>query len=155
MARPEELPVDYVLKRRDIIAEARKWIGVPYRHQGRGKFGIDCVGLLIEVAKGLGHPVNAPSAYSSMPQGYLLLNPCNVQLWKPARQAVIPGDLGVYWGWNQAEPQHFAFIGEHAGRLTVIHSFSKYSEVVEQAYNRLWVKKFHCLYNLPGTEGSY
>jgi cell wall-associated NlpC family hydrolase len=155
MARPEDIPVDYVLKRRDIIAEARKWIGVPYRHQGRGKFGIDCVGLLIEVAKGLGRPVNAPSAYSSMPQGYQLLNPCNEQLWKPARQKVIPGDLGVYWGWNEAEPQHFAFIGEHSGRLTVIHSFSKYNEVVEQAYNRLWEKKFHCLYNLPGTEESY
>jgi hypothetical protein len=42
-----------------------------------------------------------------------------------------------------------------AGRLTVIHSFSKFGKVVEQSYNRVWVKKFHCLYVLPGTEETY
>ena len=111
MARPEDLPVDYVLTRRAIIKAARSWVGVKYRHQGRGRKGIDCVGLLIEVCKDVGHPVVAPHAYSTMPQGYQLLKPCDAQLWKPERQEVIPGDLGVYWGWNQAEPQHFAFIG--------------------------------------------
>ena len=150
--RPEELPVDYVLKRRDIVAEARKWVGAPYRHQGRGRFGIDCVGLLIEVAKGLGHPVNAPSAYSSMPQGHQLLDPCEKQLWKPARQTIAPGDLGVFWGHSPLEPQHFGFIGAHGGQFTIIHSFSKYALVVEQEFNRLWQAKLHCIYTLPGTE---
>ncbi len=154
--RPEDLPVDYVLKRRDIVAEARKWVGAPYRHQGRGRAGIDCVGLLIEVAKGVGHPVDAPSAYSTMPQGWQLLVPCDAQLWKPARQdRIVPGDLAVFWGWNKVEPQHFAFIGEQAGRMTIVHSFSKFDAVVEQGWNRLWATKFHCLYNLPGTEETF
>ena len=154
--RPEELPVDYVLKRRDIVAEARKWIDVPYRHQGRGRRGLDCVGLLVEVAAGLGHPVNAPTAYSSSPQGHQLLDPCNDQLWKPERQdRLIPGDLAVFWGWHPSEPQHFAFIGENSGRLTIIHSFSKFAKVVEQQWNRHWETKFHCLYVLPGTEETY
>lgn len=152
MGNPVTVPVDYVLRRADIIAEARKWVGTLYRHQGRGRNGIDCVGLLIEVAKGMGHPVDAPSAYSNMPQGHQLLDPCNRQLWKPIRQQVAPGDLAVFWGWNQAEPQHFAFIGEFAGQLTMIHSFSKYNKVVEQPYISLWHKKFCCLYVLPGTE---
>ena len=152
MARPEDLPVDYVLSRAAIIAEARKWVGTPYRHQGRGKAGIDCVGLLIEVAKGVGHPVRAPSAYSSMPQGHQLLNPCDEQLWKPVRQKVAPGDLAVFWGISHLEPQHFAFVGEHGNQLTVIHSFSNLGKVVEQEYGRLWRMKFHCLYVLPGTE---
>ena len=150
--RPEDLPVDYVVKRRDIIAEARKWLGAPYRHQGRGRRGIDCVGLLVEVAKGVGHPVVAPTAYSNQPQGWQLLVPCDEQLWKPARQTPRPGDLAVFWGWNQAEPQHFAFVGEIAGRLTMIHSFSKFDKVVEHGWNRFWDHKFHCLYVLPGTE---
>jgi hypothetical protein len=152
---PEQLPVDYVLKRRAIVAAARNWVGAPYLHQGRGRKGIDCVGLLIEVCKDMGHPVDAPHAYSSMPQGHQLLTPCDAQLWKPARQVPIPGDLCVYWGWHPSEPQHFAFIGEISGRLTVIHSFSKFQKVVEQSYNRIWVQKFHCLYNLPGTEETY
>ena len=46
--RPEELPVDYVIKRREIVDAARNWVGVPYRHQGRTRNGIDCVGLLLE-----------------------------------------------------------------------------------------------------------
>jgi cell wall-associated NlpC family hydrolase len=149
----EDLPVPYTLRRRDIVTEARKWIGTPYLHQGRGRKGIDCVGLLIEVAAGMGHPVDAPSAYSSMPQGWQLLKPCDAQLWKPERQhALRIGDLAVFWGWNKAEPQHFAFIGENGSQLTIIHSFSKYKTVVEQSWNRLWSEKFHCLYNLPGTE---
>ena len=152
MAKSEDLPVDYVLTRAAIIAEARKWIGVPYRHQGRGKFGIDCVGLLIEVAKGVGHPVRAPSAYSSLPQGHQLLNPCDEQLWKPTRQTIAPGDLGVFWGVSPREPQHFGFIAAHGNQLTMIHSFSKFGSVVEQEINRLWYTKFHCLYTLPGTE---
>jgi cell wall-associated NlpC family hydrolase len=152
--RPDQLPVNYTLSRPVIVAEARKWIGVPYRHQGRGYKGIDCVGLLIEVAKGVGHPVDAPSAYSNMPKGYQLLDPCDKQLWKPQRQNPRPGDLAVFWGWNSLEPQHFGFIGDSGGRLTVIHSFSKpnFERVVEQTWDRFWSKKFTCLYTLPGTE---
>jgi cell wall-associated NlpC family hydrolase len=153
MARIRDLPVDYTLKRSTIIEVARAWVGAPYRHQGRGRAGIDCVGLLVEVAKGVGHPVVAPTAYSSMPQGHQLLNPCDAQLWKPRRQTTIkPGDLMVFCGISPLEPQHFAFASTHGSQMTIIHSFSKYGAVVEQEINRLWRTKFHCLYVLPGTE---
>ncbi len=32
------------------IAEARRWIGVPWLHQGRNRHGVDCVGLLLVTA---------------------------------------------------------------------------------------------------------
>lgn len=32
-----------------IVDEARKWIGVPFRHLGRDKRGVDCAGLLYVV----------------------------------------------------------------------------------------------------------
>ena len=154
--RPEELPVDYVLRRREIVAAARAWIGTPYKHQGRGRKGLDCVGLLVEVANDMGHPVVAPTAYSSMPQGWQLTEPCDEQLWRPVRQnKLIPGDLAVFTGWSPNEPQHFAFIGDHPHGVTLIHSFSKFDKVVEQPWNRLWAQKFHGLYNLPGTEETY
>jgi len=154
--RPDQLPVDYVLRRRDIVQAARNWIGTPYRHQGRGRAGLDCVGLLVEVANDMGHPVDAPTAYSNQPQGWQLLVPCDAQLWKPARQdRIIPGDLAVFNGWSPNEPQHFAFIGHSPHGMTIIHSFSKFARVLEQPWNRLWEKKFHGLYNLPGTEETY
>ena len=153
---PEQLPVDYVLKRRDIVAAARSWIDVPYKHQGRSRKGLDCVGLLVAVAETLGHPVTAPTAYSDTPKGWQLVKPCDEQLWKPARQnTLLPGDLAVFTGWHPAEPQHFAFIGDHATGATIIHSFSKFKRVMEQPWNRVWQTRFVCLYNLPGTEPEF
>jgi cell wall-associated NlpC family hydrolase len=146
-----------VLKRRDIVAMAQAWVGVPYRHQGRNrKEGVDCAGLLFGVSDDFGHHVEVSLGYSTMPQRAMILDPMNKHCWKPLRQEpLIPGDIGVFWGWNRAEPQHFAFIGGQHGRLTVIHSYSKYMKVVEQSMNSMWMKKFHCLYTLAGTEETY
>ena len=40
--------------RQEIIRQARSWIGVRFRHQGRSRQGIDCVGLVYVVGKSLG-----------------------------------------------------------------------------------------------------
>jgi cell wall-associated NlpC family hydrolase len=40
--------------RADIVAAARGWIGVPWRHQGRSRAGVDCVGLIVVVCRELG-----------------------------------------------------------------------------------------------------
>lgn len=153
---PETLPVDYVIKRRDIVKAARAWIGAPYKHQGRTRNGLDCVGLLVAVARDVGHPVNAPEAYSDTPQGWQLIKPCEEQLWRPARQnRLIPGDLAVFTGWHRNEPQHFAFIGNHENGMTIIHSFSKFGAVVEQPWSRFWNHNFKVLYVLPGTEEEH
>ncbi len=37
-----------------VVEAAREWMGTPFRHQGRSKAGIDCVGLLILVGEKLG-----------------------------------------------------------------------------------------------------
>jgi NlpC/P60 family putative phage cell wall peptidase len=53
-------------ERRDIIAEARRWIGTPYHHQAslRG-VGADCLGLVRGVWRSLhGFEAEAPPAYS-------------------------------------------------------------------------------------------
>ena len=42
-----------MVKRKDIIAKARSWIGIEYRFRGRSRQGIDCSGLVVGVAKEL------------------------------------------------------------------------------------------------------
>lgn len=42
-----------MITRQDIIDEARKWAGVPFRHQGRSARGIDCIGLVLVTAQAL------------------------------------------------------------------------------------------------------
>ena len=37
-----------------IIAAARAWLGVPWRHQGRTRQGVDCAGLVVLVGREFG-----------------------------------------------------------------------------------------------------
>jgi cell wall-associated NlpC family hydrolase len=153
---PQELPADRVRTRREIIMAARAWIGTPYKHQGRGRSGLDCVGLMIEVGDAVGYHVDAPRAYSAMPQGWQLVYPCEKHLWKPEDQTkVIPGDIAVFTGWSNTEPQHFAIIGNSPHGVTLIHSFSKFDKVLEMPWNRVWEKKFFARYVIPGTEEAF
>jgi cell wall-associated NlpC family hydrolase len=41
------------LSGRDVVKEAEKYLGVRWRHQGRSKLGIDCIGLVICAARAL------------------------------------------------------------------------------------------------------
>lgn len=53
---------------------ARGFLGTPYRHQGRGREGLDCVGLLVASAEiaGIMRPGDAPPAdYGRDPDGRL------------------------------------------------------------------------------------
>lgn len=49
----------YRITREQVVEAARTWHGTPFRHQGRNEppgTGIDCVGLLVVVAKMLEYP---------------------------------------------------------------------------------------------------
>ena len=52
------------------IAVARGYVGVPWRHQGRSRFGIDCVGLLVCVARDLGIQIEDMRAYEREPRAH-------------------------------------------------------------------------------------
>ena len=53
-----------------VVAAARGWIGVPYLHQGRSRSGIDCIGLVLQVAReaGIGPADLDFRRYGRMPQ---------------------------------------------------------------------------------------
>lgn len=36
-----------MIQRSQFIAAARRWLGVPWVHQGRNRYGVDCIGLLL------------------------------------------------------------------------------------------------------------
>src|SRR5690625_891346 len=56
----------------DVIAEARKWLGVRWRHADRNEYGIDCVGLGVVVARALGIVNYDVKSYSREPNDTLL-----------------------------------------------------------------------------------
>lgn len=57
----------------DIITEARDWIGVPWRHQGRSRQGLDCIGLVIVVCGALDILHYKFTAYRRSPSQYALI----------------------------------------------------------------------------------
>lgn len=142
-----------IIPRSEIVEVARSWIGTPYRHQGRQKGrAIDCIGLVYGVWLDLGFPpVDIPANYTESPSGTLLQEHADQNLVITDRKELYPGDIAILWGWKR-EPQHFAIVGEHAGRLTMIHAFSKRGSVVEHGWDEFWRERLVRIYEFPGTE---
>jgi cell wall-associated NlpC family hydrolase len=59
--------------RTDIVAAARTYLGVPWRHQGRTRAGLDCAGLIVMVARDLALSDYDSTAYGRRAQGHAFL----------------------------------------------------------------------------------
>lgn len=127
-----------------VIDEARKWIGVPFHHQGRVRAGVDCVGLIVVVMDGLGlMPRGADLAdYGRHPNGTLtrVLDEHCTRL-----DAPLPGSVAVIRWWRQAH--HVAI---HAGE-TLIHSHQRFGGVAEHSFAGRWKGRCMAWYALPGV----
>jgi cell wall-associated NlpC family hydrolase len=126
-----------------VIAEARTWVGVPFRHQGRDYRGIDCVGLPIVVLQSLGLLDQRfdVANYGRLPTGELLerLRPhC-----RPVEKA-SPGTLVVI-AWTKIAAHVAVCTGE-----TLIHAYESVGRVVEHGYRGRWVRLTHSTWALPG-----
>jgi cell wall-associated NlpC family hydrolase len=141
-----------MLERQQIVDTARAWVGTPFRHQGRTREkGVDCIGLVIGVAAELGVQLTAPADYSESPASNLVISYSDQQAIPVPGNGLRPGAVAVLWGWNRNEAQHFAFIGSHAGRPTMIHAFSRAGKVVEHGWDSFWLRRLVRVYELPGT----
>jgi cell wall-associated NlpC family hydrolase len=139
-----------------VVAEARSWVGTPFKHQGRAKgVGVDCVGLLIGVARRLGivAPAFDVTGYTRRPDGWTLIEECERHMGRVDQAELASGD-GVIVRFD-AEPQHFGFVAPYRhGGWSIIHATAKYGCVVE---TRLlfgvapMAMKFVAAYRLPGV----
>lgn len=153
------VPADWgrAITRKEIVAAARSWIGTPYRHLGRDRKHIDCIGFVWCVPKEMGLPgvPVIPTKYTTFPAEDMLKTEADAKLRYPAdRQGlanVKPGDIMMMWGWERQVAQHFAIAGEDAGRLTMIHAFAKRNQVVEHSIDEFWTKRYVATYEYPGT----
>lgn len=113
---------------------ARGWIGVRWRHLGRSRTGIDCIGLVLAAAAECGVEVPDPAPYPREPQGTRLV--AGVAQHATRVASPLPGDvlvfrLGPYGG-------HVGIAGIHPvhGQPSVIHAFARQGQAVcEQLMN--------------------
>ena len=133
----------------DIITAARSFIGTPWKHQGRTRNGIDCVGLIICVARETGRVsdeklASIDYAYPRRPDGSLMIKLfANAGCAEVAYGVKQDGDILVFA--EHAFPCHVGFLdNEH-----IIHAYTKGARKVikEPLVNR--IKDLVTIFRLP------
>lgn len=114
---------------------ARSYLGTPFVHQGRTPgVGLDCAGLIICVARELGHvpPDFDVSNYAQEPDKTSIVDACDQYLTRISREQSQPGDVIVI-AWDRW-PQHLGIMGVYAPaptHRTLIHAFMREGERME------------------------
>ncbi|MFN4282368.1 MAG: C40 family peptidase [Alphaproteobacteria bacterium] len=132
------MPAEIVTSDR-IVAEARSWLGVPWRHQGRSRAGIDCVGLVVQVARALDLADYDHTAYGRRAQGQGFVEHFRANMDGIAISAAQPGDVLVFA--DQAYPCHCGFLSERLGHAHLIHAHALRRKVIEEPYAGEWLAK--------------
>lgn len=147
--------------RDQIVEEARSWLGVPWRHQGRNRTGIDCGGLVAVVGQATGvFPKRADAfGYDRLPTLYLLVE--TTQEWMrrkmgPEFNDRRPGDVVIMKPTAQYQwPSHIGILTRLPdGELGLIHSYNglrkKGADVVLETRYAPWWDRTVAVMVYPG-----
>lgn len=131
---------------------AKRYIGVPFRHQGRNpSVGIDCVGLLVLSARDCGY--GSLSDYDGTSYDR---NPARGELERRIGRALtpypelLPGCVVCMDFFGKV--RHVGIISQlDDGRLGLIHSYNKPPRVVENGINERWMDFIKSVYRLEAV----
>lgn len=120
---------------------ARAYLGVPFRHQGRSRNGLDCIGLLVMALADYGRSVEDVTTYGKDPHNGLLEENLTREF-GPAipKEEARPGDLAAI-AYTRRVTRHVAVLGEYTeGGLSLIHTDQSLGRVVEHRLDSKWAK---------------
>ena len=149
---------DVMIVAADVVAAAQSWVGVPWRHQGRSREGVDCLGLLIVVARDLGIDrgidLDAPAfrAYRRLPPAGLA-----GKLAEHLDRATIiePGTIGLF-ALAETQPAHVGIFAPGPGSgLDLIHAYAPAKAVVRHRLTDDWRQNLRALFSYRGVAGRY
>lgn len=115
----------------DLESAARAWLGVPWRHLGRSRAGVDCIGLVLLSAAACGLALEDPAPYPREPQGRRLVDAAERhgrRLAEPEPGAVVLFRYGPYAG-----HAGIAATCPRRGSPTLIHAYAPHRVVCEHA----------------------
>lgn len=141
-----------------LVQRVRALVGVPFRHAGTNREGVDCAGVILLPARELGLCDFDPGNYSPHPEfsrGLLLegLALCCERIditwpatyyneaWLHARA----GDIGLFAA-TADEPHHLAMF---TGTANLIHASQRAKQVVEKD-GRGWCRFLVSVWRFPG-----
>lgn len=116
--------------RSDVVDAARRYLGVPFHHQGRVPAGVDCAGLLILTARDLGlDPIDCLT-YAHDPDPVMLAEYLEAQpfLARINPNEIEPGDIVLMCLSTRSQRGHHLAIITDVG---LIHAYAPARMVVE------------------------
>lgn len=131
--------------RDEIVAEARRWVGTPYRDLGRNEHGLDCVGLILVVYGGLGIINYTVPTYSRTPDGTFLSHFPKAGFTRISPDKRLPGDVLAFKMMDYAC---------HCGIVTptgVVHAYSVHRGVFEQPITGMMKQTVVAAFRAPGV----
>lgn len=119
------------MTREQVVQAARGWIGTAFRPQGRRRSGIDCIGLIVVVARDLDIPHTDYSHYTQWPDpNRRLIAVLDEQAVLQAPTAPWPGTIGLFA--SPALPCHVTITSMRHGVRHIIHASTTARAVLEQ-----------------------
>jgi hypothetical protein len=148
-------------ERASFIRCIRSFINVPFGHQGRKPWKLDCVGAVEVSMQGwrrnapwledkvgafvrewLGRPTEGIGAYGQLPFHKQLERVLRRNLGEPVRDEPKAGDVVLMrFRGEQGDPQHVGVVSDHPdGGLRLIHSNSAVKRVAEHGLRGSWLR---------------
>lgn len=137
----------------EIDMTARQYLGTRCVHQGRVKgVGVDCIGLVVCVAKDLGLPVYEPKVCRGYGRRAPPTDKSQIIRYLDAQCVKVEeprlGDILVLWT-NQTtkRPQHLAIVSLHG----MIHADTVHGKVSEVVMHESTIQHLCSVYSFPGV----
>lgn len=132
-----------------VVAAARGYLDVRWRHQGRTRAGLDCIGLVVCVARELGLSSADAAGYGRHPDAGRLRAALRTHCVQRSGDAA-PGMVALLR--FEREPQHLAIVTPYAlGGLAIVHALTSARRVVEHRLDDTYRSRIVELFDLPGV----
>lgn len=144
-----------LITRAQVVACARSYIGVPFRHMGRTRQeGLDCIGLPLAVMRDLGIPFpDYPDGnYTRRGAGFQLVQHCCQYASPVPISKCKDGDVLVFQ--EGQIPCHTGILTHRGESRYVVQALGKTSwmRVVECPMAGEWSGKLRFAFHMPGVE---
>lgn len=122
------------------VDHARKYLGVPWRHQGRSRGGLDCVGLVVLAARDCGLDAPLAATYGRLAH-YFILKPILCEF----AYRIPEPRMGALLLFKNKTILHMGIATE---KKKVIQALNTVGKVIESSINfkicQVWAIKWPC-----------
>ncbi|MEM7695002.1 MAG: NlpC/P60 family protein [Pseudomonadota bacterium] len=140
------------MRRAEIAAAARAWVGTPYHHQASARgVGCDCLGLLRGVWRGLlgAEPERAPAYSPDWAEAHgreTLLEAAGRHF---VRTKTVRAGSVLVFRWRAGSPAKH--VGIAVSDQAFVHAYDGAGKAVEGALSPVWRKRLVAVFDFPGV----